>query len=103
MVNTTKKQLKTKLALSIINQAKDELTYSNYQRFLATNYRINSRLMEFKKDFVFNSKEFVANLNLYKKGNISWENLKSTADRILKEQLKECNIDEIDYFFEIKR
>lgn len=103
MTNEIKKQQKAELALQIINQAKDELTYFNYRRFLVNNYRINSMLTEFKKDFVFSSKEYLANYSLYKKGVISLGKLKAISDELLQHQLKECALEEIDYFFEIKR
>lgn len=99
----SKKELKTDLALNLIHRAKKDLNQTKFSRLPATDYVINSKILEFKTKFVFPSKVYKLMLEKYKKGLITLVQLKAETQKIFIENLKECENDEIDSFFNIYR
>lgn len=90
---------KTELALKIIEIADRELGCHRYRSFMKHDFVIGSLLDEFKNLFVFSNREYIKTLSLYKRGMVSWENLKSVSHRVFREQLATCENDDIDTFF----
>lgn len=51
------------------------------------------------KKYVYPTSAYIKNKYLFRKGKISRDDLKSSAEKIFIEQLDECNQREIDMFF----
>ncbi len=94
---------KTILALQIIEKSKNESGYFQYRNLTTNDLVLQSIVHEFKEKFVYPTSTYIKNKELYRKGKISWDELKCSAEKIFIEQLSECNQREIDEFFGIKK
>lgn len=103
MITSTENNEKLLLALTIVEKLKKEHNIHRFASFKNTDYVVKSLLLEFKIKFVFTSNEYKQNLKLYNKGNVKWQDLRSISQKIFLDKLKECNNNEIDRFFGIKR
>lgn len=93
---------KTKLALRIIQKSKKESGYFRYKNFSMNDLVIQSIIHEFKEKYVYPTSTYRKNVELYRKGKLNWEDLKTATQKMFLDQLAECNHPEIDKFFGLK-
>jgi hypothetical protein len=90
---------KNELLLQIIAIATEHLNCKRFKKLPPNHHIINSLLLQFKMQFVFTSKEYKRNLQMYKSGLINWEEFKTQSLKVFYSQLSGTNNKEIDSFF----
>lgn len=103
MVHTNHQEEKIELLLQIISTAETQLNCKRFKKLPSNLHLINSLLLQFKRQFVFTSKEYKKSLEMYKKGLIHWEEFKAQSLKIFYSQLSNTNNKDIDLFFGMKR
>lgn len=94
---------KTELALQIVKTAKQESGCLRYRNLRPGDYMTNSLLNEFRSKYVYIRKKYLSSRSQFENRGLSWQELKSVTKKILIEEMKECEKEDVDAFFGIRR